>query len=390
MVDFFRTQFLTIILTFYGLFYTDEPYYMLFTAGLLLVVFTIENLSEERNVLIIFVKVVLVLFLCILSKGFLLFLLFGQSGYKRTSFVVPPVVYLVFKVFCNAGSLLDVLPLIIVQAAVLFIISVLIWHIQVIIEKYTDYKNKVENSIKQLAVSGLAEKKLNHMLIMQNNIIERNARLEERENISRNIHNSVGHTITAASMALEAAGMLWETDPLRAADKTRVANERIKTGLESIRHAVRVLDEETENISIDDFKMDLEAVIDNFKMDTGIKVYFGIEVMGQDLQIPHEHTEFLTGAASELLTNGVKHGNADIFTIWLQADSTHIKVSVKDNGKSSFNSGNAPQKIENGFGIKKIIKYVQKAGGKTVFKNDNGFYAEIMMPVAYLENKKGD
>ncbi len=393
MGDFFRTQFLTIILTFYGLFYTDMPYYMLFAAGLLLVVFTIENLSEERSVLITIVKTVLVLFLCILSKGFLLFLLFGQPGYKRTGFVIPSAAYLVFTIVSNAGSLMDVLPLTVIKAAVLFIISFLIWYIKEITGKYADYKNKAEISIKQLAISGLAEKKLNHVLVMQNNIIERNARLEERENISRNIHNSVGHTITAASMALEAAGMLWESDPLRAAEKTRVANERIKTGLESIRHAVRVLDEETENISIGDFKMELEAIIDNFKMDTDIKVYFDMELVskpGQDIQIPHEHTEFLTGALRELLTNGVKHGNADIFTIWLQADSTHIKISVKDNGNSSFNSVNAPQKIENGFGIKKIIKYAQKAGGRTVFRNDNGFYSEIMIPVVYLEERKGD
>ncbi len=309
MGDFFRTQFLTIILTFYGLFYTDMPYYMLFAAGLLLVVFTIENLSEERSVLITIVKTVLVLFLCILSKGFLLFLLFGQPGYKRTGFVIPSAAYLVFTIVSNAGSLMDVLPLTVIKAAVLFIISFLIWYIKEITGKYADYKNKAEISIKQLAISGLAEKKLNHVLVMQNNIIERNARLEERENISRNIHNSVGHTITAASMALEAAGMLWESDPLRAAEKTRVANERIKTGLESIRHAVRVLDEETENISIGDFKMELEAIIDNFKMDTDIKVYFDMELvskLGQDIQIPHEHTEFLTGALRELLTNGVK------------------------------------------------------------------------------------
>lgn len=309
MGDFFRTQFLTIILTFYGLFYTDMPYYMLFAAGLLLVVFTIENLSEERSVLITIVKTVLVLFLCILSKGFLLFLLFGQPGYKWTGFVIPSAAYLVFTIVSNAGSLMDVLPLTVIKAAVLFIISFLIWYIKEITGKYADYKNKAEISIKQLAISRLAEKKLNHVLVMQNNIIERNARLEERENISRNIHNSVGHTITAASMALEAAGMLWESDPLRAAEKTRVANERIKTGLESIRHAVRVLDEETENISIGDFKMELEAIIDNFKMDTDIKVYFDMELVskpGQDIQIPHEHTEFLTGALRELLTNGVK------------------------------------------------------------------------------------
>lgn len=135
-------------------------------------------------------------------------------------------------------------------------------------EAYTDYKDKIILSMQKLALSGFAEKKLNHALIMQNNIIERNARLEERENISRNIHNSVGHTITAASMALDAAGMLWETDPGRAADKARIANERIQMGLEAVRHAVRVLDEESENIHIDDFKMEIEAIIDNFTMDT--------------------------------------------------------------------------------------------------------------------------
>ena len=214
-------------------------------------------------------------------------------------------------------------------------------------------------------------------------------RSEERENISRNIHNNAGHMAAAASMALEAADMLWETDPARAADKARMANERIKAALGYIRHAVRVLDEEAKEIPINDFKMELDAVINNFVMDTEIKVYFDMEASEQELQIPHEHTEFLSGAVAELLTNGVKHGNADIFTIWMQADSTHLEISVLDNGQSGFNEDNSMKKIQNGFGIKKIINYVKKAGGSTLFKNENGFYAEIMLPVVYPEDRKG-
>ena len=183
--------------------------------------------------------------------------------------------------------------------------------------------------------------------------------------------------------------MLWETDPARAADKARMANERIKAALGYIRHAVRVLDEEAKEIPINDFKMELDAVINNFVMDTEIKVYFDMEVSEPELQIPHEHTEFLSGAVAELLTNGVKHGNADIFTIWMQADSTHLEISVLDNGRSGFNEDNSMKKIQNGFGIKKIINYVKKAGGSTLFKNENGFYAEIMLPVVYPEDRKG-
>lgn len=127
--------------------------------------------------------------------------------------------------------------------------------------------------------------------------------------------------------------------------------------------------------------MELEAIIDKFTMDTEIKVYFDMEITGTELCIPHEHTEFLTGAVEELLVNGIKHGMADQFTIWLSADSTHLKISVADNGKSSFNSENARQRIQNGFGIKKIIKYAEKTGGRTEFNNNNGFFAAIMIPL---------
>lgn len=381
MGSFFRTQFLTIIMAVYGLFYTEMPYYLLCTAGFLLFVFTIENISDEINNFIILIKIVLFIMLCILSDGFLIFILFGQAGYKNTNFILPPLIYAGSQVVCNINCFLDIFPILILKTVVLFVLSVIIWYVQKAMEAYTDYRDKITLSMQRLALSSFVEKKLNHALVMQNNIIERNARLEERENISRNIHNSVGHTITAASMALDAAGMLWDVDPGRAASKAKVANERIQMGLESIRHAVRVLDEEAENIHINDFKLELEAVIDNFTIDTEIKVYFGMEIIEPELWIPHEHTEFLTGAVGELLVNGVKHGMADQFTIWLSADSTHLKISVTDNGNSSFNTENARQRIQHGFGIKKIIKYAEKAGGRTEFKNNNGFFAEIMIPL---------
>lgn len=70
MDSFLRTQALTIILAVYGLFYTKVPYYLLCTAGLLLFVFTVENISDEINTFIIVIKVVLCTMLCILSDGF--------------------------------------------------------------------------------------------------------------------------------------------------------------------------------------------------------------------------------------------------------------------------------------------------------------------------------
>lgn len=381
MTDFFRTQLLTILLTIYGLFYTDSPYYLLCGAGLLMIIFTVENLSEEKNIFIEVLKILFITFCCIISKVFLLFLLYGKLWHKKLSMIFPSMFWLIYQFISNRNTFYDTLPVTIIQVAVLMGFSIAIWYANKLLDKYTEYRNQITDSMYKSAVNEMDLKKLNRVLLTQNNIIERNARLEERENISRNIHNSVGHTITAASMALDAASVLWESYPDKAMDKVKTANERIHLGLESIRHAVRVLDAEAENISVDDFKLELLAIVDNFTMDTDIKVYFDFEILAGDLQIPHEHTEFMTGAVEELLTNGVKHGNANCFTLYLLADSSHLKVCVTDNGKSDFDSQNASLRIQEGFGLKKIIKYIEKTGGNTEFRNENGFRAEMMIPI---------
>jgi signal transduction histidine kinase len=80
----------------------------------------------------------------------------------------------------------------------------------------------------------------------------------------------------------------------------------------------------------------------------------------------------LTGAVQELLTNAVKHGNADKILISVTADSRYIKISVEDNGKGGVTEETLAFRIENGFGIKKIRSYIEKCGGKFDMKYRNG------------------
>ena len=75
MWDFFRVQFLTAALAVYSLFYTRYPYYLLCAAGLLMLVFTIENITGENSILTVLTKTMLIIFICLLSNGFLVFIL---------------------------------------------------------------------------------------------------------------------------------------------------------------------------------------------------------------------------------------------------------------------------------------------------------------------------
>ena len=245
---------------------------------------------------------------------------------------------------------------------------------------------ETQNQILISNIREMHEKELNRKLVLQNYMADKNARLMERETISRNIHNSVGHSITAAVMTLDAADMLFDVSPEEARQKVNDANERIRGSLESIRRAVRVMDEEAQEVSLSDFLCEIETVADRFVTDTTMRADILAPDPVPELMLPHEHVEFLIGALQEFLTNGAKHGHADHFLIRVSADSANLRLEVKDNGRSeAFSEENARQMIEQGFGLKKIESYVKNAGGACKFTNEEGFRATVTLPVIHEE-----
>lgn len=235
--------------------------------------------------------------------------------------------------------------------------------------------------LRRVSLSEMHEIKRNSEIIRQSFYESKNARLLERENISRNIHNSVGHSITAAVMTLEAADMLFDKKPEEAHKRMNDATKRIRGSLQAIRSAVRALDDEDENVSIGDLLCYTDNIINEFTMDTQLSCDCIRDLYSENLMLPKEHAEFLSGALSELLTNGLKHGGATNFIVKITADSTHIRLEVKDDGHSGFNEKNSAELIRKGFGLKKLTSYAQRCGGSTEFKNENGFSSMIELPV---------
>ncbi len=297
--------------------------------------------------------------------------------------------------FCFIGALVtgmikgviiaDVVPVILWKVLLLTALSGAFFFVEQMGKRYLRIQRESAVAIRGAAINELYEKKLNQELRMKNYLAERNARMEERENISRNIHNSVGHTITAAVMTLDAAEMLVDVDSEKAKERMITAKERMKEGLGSIRLAVRVLDKENQSVQVEDFLRELSAVTENFMMDTELDVKTDVNVSIGMPDIPSVHTEFLTGAVQELLTNGVKHGKANRFLLSVRSDSAHLQVSVRDNGTGDFSEANKEAKIKEGFGLKKIVSYLKKCGGDARFTNENGFCAVLTVPLIQEE-----
>lgn len=360
-----------------SLFTSDMPYLCLFLSGGAIIALTIRNLSENELPMDI-LNILTVLPLSFFSGSLIGFLtLCSCRILKPARILLPPLFYIIYKVFFASGAIAET----ILKALILCAGALLICLIEKLILSYFTALERVSNSMSVTAVNEMMQRNLNHELIIKNYLADKNARLEERENISRNIHNSVGHTITAAIMTLDAADMLFESSPEKAKEKMNIANSRIRESLSSIRHAVRVLDNESKFVYVEDLIKELDDIVNNFAMDTNIIIRTDYTDISADLHIPNNHNEFLCGAVQELLSNGVCHGGADHFKISLSAYHGNICLKVSDNGKSSFNSENSELLIKKGFGLKKLISYAERCAGSAEFKNDNGFKATIKLPI---------
>lgn len=380
MKQFIQSAILLAVLTAISIPVSPFPYLYVMLAGGLMVIFGIRSVSEGQNAGLLLVLGITAFAYAYCAGNFMGFLVFYEVRLERVKFariVFPGVLY---GITLGAAKTL-ILPEVIVRMIMLVTITGLLYLMEMFVERYLSAVEQVSGAVSVTAVNEMYEKKLNHELVIKNYLADRNARLEERETISRNIHNNVGHSITAAIMTLDAADMLFDAEPERAREKMNTANERIRTSLNTIRCAVRVLDKENEFVDMADFIRELTTITDSFVMDTQIRLRTDFSEVDSGQRIPHEYAEFLTGAVSEFLTNGVRHGGADMYTIMAVTDSSHIKVSVKDNGNSDFLPENRSERIQNGFGLKKIEAYVRKCGGTVTFVNEQGFRAVVVLPL---------
>lgn len=251
-----------------------------------------------------------------------------------------------------------------------------------LVRKWTEKRENDKLRMQGYSLREMQEIQKNKELARQNFYADKNARLVERENISRNIHNSVGHSITAAIMTLDAADALFDKKPEEAHQKMNDAADRIRGSLGAIRSAVRALDEEGSDVAVKDLICYFDNILDEFLMDTERTCDRLYEFYDLETQLPREHAEFLTGALEECLTNGVKHGDASHFVVKLSGDVAHVRLDVTDNGKSDFGEENSDERIVSGFGLKKLSAYAERCGGSTSFYNDGGFHASIELPIS--------
>ncbi len=233
-----------------------------------------------------------------------------------------------------------------------------------------------------LVESALSERKSREELLIANTRlreyatqIEELATVQERNRIAREIHDSLGHSLTGFNLHLEAALRLLQSDPDEAKQLLLEAKQLGSTALKEVRDSVSAL--RSEPLEGRSLKSAIQSLVEEFQRSTGIATQTDIDdlddLTDSDRHISPQLKTIVYRIVQESLTNISKHSEASLVNISCQVKNQALKIAIADNGKGFDITQNL-----SGFGLQGMQERVMAVSGNLEIKTLQGNGCKIM------------
>lgn len=219
---------------------------------------------------------------------------------------------------------------------------------------------------------------VNEQLSEHLSTIEELTLYKERTRIAREVHDTLGHTLTLIIMLSRISKNCIEENKDEALEKLDDIIEIAQNGFNEIRYSIKGLTEESE-----DSKDLILAIQKLIQCSSSSNAKIKLTVMGEDhYQYVLKHTktnklvEVTAKVCKEAITNALRHGKAKEINIILKIFRDKIKLYIIDNGRGCPN-------IKKGFGLLGMIERVESISGKIAFgsSGEKGFNIHIELPI---------
>ncbi|WP_252312340.1 sensor histidine kinase [Sinobaca sp. H24] len=178
---------------------------------------------------------------------------------------------------------------------------------------------------------------------------EQAVRREERTQIAREIHDSVGHKLTALLMQLEVFRIQHAPEKQ---EELQALKQLANESLEETRSAVKSLKR--------DESAGLPAIlllIRKLEAESMVTIHFTIKERALTAPLSNEQSIAVYRGVQEAITNAMKHGSTNQLSIIFEAPAGHIFRFIVSNPVKSGNS------LKEGFGLSSMRERMEEAGG---------------------------
>lgn len=206
---------------------------------------------------------------------------------------------------------------------------------------------------------------------------EEMAKLKERNRLAREIHDTIGHYLTAMDLGVKTCLLLVKESPELLKGHLEKVNSLTQRSLVDVRRSIKELQPDT--LSRYSLFYALEELSKEISQVSRTKVLFSVD--GESYKLTSQLEELIYSVVQEGITNAVRHGAAQNIRSVLSYNNDGIKLIVENDGES-------PIEITPGFGLSHLQKKVEEFSGCIKFGpgDSKGFYIDIFIPLTRREN----
>jgi signal transduction histidine kinase len=333
---------------------------VIYTVVEILLILTTGLFGERFSRLFPFLYIILVTRSCLIFKlpgrlfvtslSFILFLLTTQLKYQLFNFQASPQAQERSRFFSLNWSLVFGLSLVFVLLMMNAVLS----------ERHSREKLAIANEkLRQYAMQ-----------------IENQATLEERNRIAREIHDSLGHSLTALNLQLETALKLWQSNPSKAETFLATAKELGSKALKDVRQSVSTM--RSNPLQEQSLELAIASLSESFYRSNGILPIYQINLQ---YSLPPEINTAIYRITQESLTNISKYAQATEVKLELTEMRGNLRLIIQDNGR-----GFALGQNTTGFGLHSMRDRTLALGGEFNINSalGSGCKITVNIPLARL------
>lgn len=197
-----------------------------------------------------------------------------------------------------------------------------------------------------------------HVLEQYVSQVERITLLEERDRISKDLHDTMGHSYTSIIMGMET---------LRTELKTKEGEQKLdsllqlaRNSMEEVRMYLHQMDLPQESLAL---TLTLQQLTEEFEKHA--KVNVRTRIIGEEYTVSKQSKLTMYRSLQESLTNAVRHGHSTEIIVSLHFEPQQIRLDVQDNGCGV-------EEWKDGFGLTAMKERVSQLQGRVIVYSKKG------------------
>ncbi len=207
---------------------------------------------------------------------------------------------------------------------------------------------------------------------------EKMAETKERNRLAREIHDTLGHSLTGIITGIEACTTLMDVAPEATKEQLKAIAEVARQGITDVRRSVKAL--RPDALEKSDLSNALVTLISEMRSATSAEIEYSFET---SLNCFNEDEEdIIYRIVQECITNSIRHGKAGKIYIYISREFNLLKILIKDNGTGCA-------EINKGFGLHHMEERLDMLHGSLNYNGNDGFIVEAKIPIRWGTEEKG-